>query len=118
MTVLAELGDLTRFDSPRELMSFLGLVPSERSSGGRRRGGKITKTGNGHARRVPVEAAWSYRFPARKTAHLRRKAERGTAYCPSHCLGGRRSACVGATGICITRARRNVRSPLRWPASW
>ena len=74
MTVLAELGDLTRFDSPRQLMSFLGLVPSERSSGSRRRQGAITKTGNGHARRVLVEAAWSYRFPARKTAHLRRKA--------------------------------------------
>ena len=75
MTVLAELGDLTRFDSPRELMSFLGLVPSEHSSGGRRRRGGITKTGNGHVRRVLVEAAWSYRFPARKTAHLRRKAQ-------------------------------------------
>ena len=74
MTVLAEVGDLTRFDSPRELMSFLGLVPSEHSSGGRRRQGGITKTGNGHVRRVLVEAAWSYRFPARKTAHLRRKA--------------------------------------------
>ena len=74
MTVLAELGDLTRFDSPRQLMSFLGLVPSERSSGSQRRRGGITKTGNGHARRVLVEAAWSYRFPARKTAHLRRKA--------------------------------------------
>lgn len=75
MTVLAEVGDLTRFDSPRELMSFLGLVPSEHSSGGRRRRGGITKTGNGHVRRVLVEAAWSYRFPARKTAHLRRKAQ-------------------------------------------
>ena len=75
MTVLAEVGDLTRFDSPRELMSFLGLVPSEHSSGGRRRQGGITKTGNGHVRRVLVEAAWSYRFPARKTRHLRRKAE-------------------------------------------
>ena len=74
MTVLAELGDLTRFDSPRELMSFLGLVPSEHSSGGRRRQGAITKTGNGHVRRVLVESAWSYRFPARKTRHLRRKA--------------------------------------------
>ena len=74
MTVLAELGDLTRFDSPRQLMGFLGLVPSERSSGSRRRQGKITKTGNGHVRRVLIEAAWSYRFPARKTAHLRRKA--------------------------------------------
>ena len=74
MTVLAELGDLTRFDSPRQLMGFLGLVPSEHSSGSRRRQGAITKTGNGHVRRVLVEAAWSYRHPARKTAHLRRKA--------------------------------------------
>ena len=74
MTVLAEVGDLTRFDSPRELMSFLGLVPSEHSSGGRRRQGGITKTGNGHVRRVLVEAAWSYRFAARKTRHLRCKA--------------------------------------------
>ena len=73
-TVLAELGDLTRFATPRELMSFLGLVPSERSSGERRRQGGITKTGNGHARRVLIEAAWCYRFPARKTAHWRRKA--------------------------------------------
>ena len=74
MTVLAELGDLTRFDSPRELMSFLGLVPSEHSSGPRRCQGAITKTGNGHVRRVLVETAWSYRFPARKTRHLRCKA--------------------------------------------
>jgi len=73
MTVFAELGDLTRFDSPRQLMSFLGLVPSEHSSGATRCRGAITKTGNGHVRRVLVEASWSYRFPARKTAHLRRK---------------------------------------------
>ena len=46
-------------------MGFLGLVPGEPSSGTRRRQGAITKTGNGHARRVLVEAAWSYRFPAR-----------------------------------------------------
>lgn len=78
MTVLAELGDLTRFDSPRQLMAFLGLVPSEHSSGGRRRQGAITKAGNGHARRVLVESAWSYRFPARKTAHLRRKAAKAS----------------------------------------
>ena len=73
VTILAELGDLTRFDHPRQLMGFLGLVPGEHSSGSRRRQGAITKTGNGHVRRVLVEAAWSYRFPARKTAHLRRK---------------------------------------------
>jgi len=73
MTLLAELGDLTRFDSPRQLMGFLGLVPSEHSSGGRRRQGAITLTGNRHARRMLVESAWSYRFPARQTAHLKRK---------------------------------------------
>ena len=51
MTVLAELGDLTRFETPRQLMSFLGLVPSEQSSGPRRRQGAITKSGNGHVSR-------------------------------------------------------------------
>ena len=74
MILLAELGDISRFDSPRQLMAFLGLVPSEHSSGGRRRQGAITLTGNSHARRTLVESAWSYRFPARQTAHLRRKA--------------------------------------------
>lgn len=76
MTVLAELGDITRFDSPRQLMAYLGLVPSEHSSGGSRRQGGITKTGNGHVRRVLVEAAWSYRFPARKTRIIQQRAER------------------------------------------
>jgi len=76
MTVVAELGDITRFDSPRELMAYLGLVPGEYSSGQRQQRRGITKTGNGHVRRVLVEAAWCYRFPARKTAHLQRKAER------------------------------------------
>jgi transposase len=75
MTVLAELGDLTRFDSPTQLMAYLGLVPSEHSSGGSRRQGGITKTGNGHARRVLVEAAWAYRFPARKSQVIQRRAE-------------------------------------------
>jgi transposase len=75
MVLLAELGDLSRFDSPRQLMGYLGLVPSERSSGGRRRQGSITRTGNGHARRMLVESAWSYRFPARQTMHLKRKAQ-------------------------------------------
>jgi len=72
--LLAELGDISRFDSPRQLMAYLGLVPSEHSSGGRRRQGAITLTGNGHARRMLVESAWSYRFPARQTMHLKRKA--------------------------------------------
>ena len=64
-TLVAELGDITRFDNPRQLMAYLGLVPSEHSSGARRRQGGITKAGNGAARRMLIEAAWSYRFPAR-----------------------------------------------------
>jgi hypothetical protein len=61
ITTIAELGDLTRFDTPRQLMSYLGLTPSEYSSGERRRRGGITKAGNRHARRVLVEAAKAYR---------------------------------------------------------
>jgi transposase len=64
-TLVAELGDITRFANPRQLMAYLGLVPSEHSSGGTRRQGGITKAGNGAARRMLIEAAWSYRFPAR-----------------------------------------------------
>jgi transposase len=64
-TLVAELGDITRFDNPRQLMAYLGLVPSERSSGATRRQGGITKAGNGAARRMLIEAAWSSRFPAR-----------------------------------------------------
>ncbi len=65
MTLISELVDLRRFGHPRELMAFVGLVPSERSSGGRERRGSITKTGNSHVRRVLVEAAWHYRHPCR-----------------------------------------------------
>ena len=79
MTVLAELGDITRFDSPSQLMAYLGLVPSEHSSGGSRHQGGITKTGNSHVRRVLVEAAWAYRFPARKSDAIQRRAEQTSA---------------------------------------
>ncbi len=64
-SVLASTGDLTRFASPRQLMAYFGLVPSERSSGGTVRRGGITKVGNGEVRRVLTQAAWCYRFPAR-----------------------------------------------------
>jgi transposase len=74
MTLLAELGDISRFTSPRQLMAYLGLVPGEHSSGSKRRQGAITLTGNRHARRTLIESAWSYRFAARQTAHLKRKA--------------------------------------------
>jgi transposase len=72
----AEIGDWRRFDRPGKLMSYLGLVPSEDSSGERRRQGAITKTGSRHARRLLVEAAWHYRRrPARGHALQRRQAD-------------------------------------------
>jgi transposase len=74
-TTVAELGDLSRFDTPGQLMAFLGLIPSEHSSGSRTKRGGITKTGNGHARRVLVEAAWAYRFPARVSRRLLKRQE-------------------------------------------
>tara|TARA_R110002072_G_scaffold274624_1_gene435455 strand:- start:518 stop:1624 length:1107 start_codon:yes stop_codon:yes gene_type:complete len=74
-TLVAELGDLRRFARPRDLMGYLGLVPSEHSSGTKRRLGSITKSGNGHARRVLVEAAWNYRFPARISRALQVRQE-------------------------------------------
>lgn len=83
MVIMAELGDLRRFESPRRLMAYLGLVPSEHSSGSRRRQGAITLTGNSHARRLLVECAWSYRFPARMTMHLKRKAQSAPVWAKS-----------------------------------
>jgi len=76
LTVVAELGDLTRFDNPRQLAAFVGLVPSEYSSGATRRQGGITKAGNGGARRVLVEAAWAYRHPAKVSLHIQQRIDR------------------------------------------
>jgi len=73
MTILAELHDVSRFKKPRELMSYLGLTPSEHSSGGHTRRGSITKAGNGHVRRVLVEAAWNYRHRPAVSAHMARR---------------------------------------------
>jgi transposase len=75
VTLIAEVGDLTRFDTPCQLMSYLGLTPSEHSSGERRRQGAITKTGNAHARRVLVEGARAYRYPAKVSRHLQLRVE-------------------------------------------
>ena len=72
--LMAELGDISRFTKAEQLFSYLGLVPGEYSSGAKKRQGRITRAGNGHARRVLVECAWSYRFPARNTAHIKRKS--------------------------------------------
>jgi transposase len=73
--MLAELGDLSRFAHPRQLMAWLGVTPSEHSSGNKRRQGSITKTGNSYARKLLVEAAWSYRHPARVSPEIQRRHE-------------------------------------------
>lgn len=75
---VAEIGDISRFGSARQLMSYLGLTPCEHSSGRRRRVGEITKAGNSHVRRVLVEAAWAYSHPARVTPILQKRLERQT----------------------------------------
>lgn len=71
MIIVSELGDITRFGSARKLMAYLGITPSEYSSGGKEKRGGITKTGNAHARRILVEAAWHYRHSPRLSAGLR-----------------------------------------------
>lgn len=64
--LVAEIGDLQRFDSPKQLMVWLGLVPAEHSSGTRTRRGELTRTGNAAARAMLIESAWQYRYPARE----------------------------------------------------
>lgn len=70
VTIVAELGNLERFSNPKQLMAYIGLVPSVYSTGTRTRQGGITKTGNGFVRRALVEASWTYRLQARITKHL------------------------------------------------
>ncbi len=78
VTIAAEAGDLRRFGTAAQFMSYVGLVPSEDSSGKRRRQGRITRCGNGHLRRILVEAAWHYRHVPAMSKELRRR-NRGVA---------------------------------------
>ena len=75
VTVVAEVGDFNRFDNPRQLMAYLGLTPSEHSSGNTVRRGGITKAGSGLARRALIEGAWSYRMQARVSRKLHDRIE-------------------------------------------
>ena len=75
LTMLLEIDDVRRFPSPRGLMAYFGLVPSEHSSGDRERRGSITKAGNIHARRLLVEAAWNNRYPAAAELILNRRRQ-------------------------------------------
>ena len=73
--ILAELGDLSRFAHPRQLMAWLGVTPCEHSSGDKRSQGSITKNGNSYARKLLIEAAWSYQHPARVSPEIQRRHE-------------------------------------------
>lgn len=75
MGIVSELGDLSRFSKPTQLMAYLGLVPSEHSSGDSRRQGGITKSGNGHVRRLLIESGWCYRYSARKSREIEQRAQ-------------------------------------------
>lgn len=75
VTLVAELGDLTRFETAQQLMAYTGLVPSEYSSGNSQRRSGITKSGNAHVRRVAIEAAWHYRLPPRIGEALKARQE-------------------------------------------
>jgi transposase len=75
VTIAAELGNITRFESARQLMGYSGMVPSENSSGGRTQRGRITKAGNAHLRRIAGEAAWSYRLRPGVGPLLRKRQE-------------------------------------------
>lgn len=84
MILLAEIVDFQRFQHPRDLMAYLGLVPSEYSSGDSQRRGAITKTGNTHARRALVEAAWHYRHRPTVGGALRHRTEGQPPHVVSH----------------------------------
>ncbi|WP_413374752.1 IS110 family transposase [Alkalihalobacillus sp. 1P02AB] len=75
-SLVAEIGSFERFATPRQFMSYVGLVPSESSSGDRRYQGKITKTGNRHVRRLLVESAWSYRYQPAVKGRLKKRLEK------------------------------------------
>src|ERR1700726_4552784 len=88
--LISEIGDFARFSHPRELASWLGITPSEYSSGEQQHRGHITKAGNRHARRLLVEVAWRYRH-----AHA---GQRGVPN-PTSALGKHRSVCTTVTAI-------------------
>jgi transposase len=104
-TIVARLGDLRRFPHPRELMGYLGLVPSEHSSGPTQHRGELTRTGNTYVRRILIEAAWNYRFPARVGESLRSRGK-------SNCV------CAAGFVVCDTVAFTTTKSPPPSPANY
>ncbi len=130
ITLVAEIGSFSRFENPRQLMAYLGLVPSEHSSGSTTRRGPITKTGNSLARTCPkpdlgVEAAWTYRFPARvsriileRSAHLPEPIRAvGWKAQVRLCRRYRHLMATGKAAPPIRLARWSPPSPANWSAS-
>ena len=116
--LVAEIGDFGRFATARQLMGYLGLVPSEHSSGERTVRGSITKTGNAHARKLLTEAAWNYRFAARINKDIDARqvgTSRGGAD------DGLESSVATDQALCCSECTRcakeqGLRGP--WPGSW
>ena len=122
VVLVAEIGDFRRFATPRRLMAWLGLVPSERSSGPKVERGGITEAGNGRARRVLVEGAWSYRFPARVTGPIQARLEgvpdavRATAWKAQLrlCARFRRLVAAGKNANVVTTAVAREMAAFAW----
>jgi transposase len=109
ITLATEFGTFRRFERAGEVMSYTGLVPSERSSGAKSRRGAITKTGNSHLRRVLIESAWHYRH----RPHLCQRQKLLQETCPRKSPpspGEPRSACIDVIGCSRTRASPQARS--------
>lgn len=116
--LVAEIGDIARFATARQLMGYLGLVPSEHSSADRICRGSITKTGNGHARRLLTEAAWNYRFPARLSTTLRQRSKEQAEPIQQHAWKAQQRLCarfarlshrgVQVNKVCVAVARELV----------
>ena len=99
MILVTEIVDFQRFHHPRELMAYLGLVPSEYSSGETSRRGAITKAGNSHARRALVEAAWHYRHHPSVSGVLRRRTADQPPHVVGQAPGAPNNGCIAATAI-------------------
>ena len=90
---MGELGDLRRFPTTRQFIAYLGLPPSDYSSGGKRETSTITKTGNGVIRCLLTESAWTYYFPARETYHQQRKAADASDYAKARAWATQKRLC-------------------------
>ena len=122
MTMVAARGDLTRFENPRQVLPYLGLIPSGYSSGERRRQGALTKAGHTHARHALVEGAWAYRDPAKVSRHLQLRLEQPPQVIPDigwnaqvrRCQRYRRFIARGTHATHVVVAMARALAGFRW----